>query len=255
MKFGRHPARVDLRVPRYALVSHMFPPPPDQVNWGAAVDEWYMLANDRAGDCVIAAAMHFVWQQLRYKPPYRGPAPTDEEAIANYSAIGGYVPGNDSTDNGLYVQGPGGLMPYWLTTGLRCCGQINKIESYVAIDPHNTTHLRQAINVCGGVLTGINFPVNLMNLPELPFVWDDVTGPRAGHEIILTGYRVIGGARQYDLISWGKPYRIWERDLLKIIDETTAVLDPVSMDERGTTPAGYDHATMVAMLDEVRAVA
>jgi hypothetical protein len=144
-------------------------------------------------------------------------------------------------------------MPYWLNTGLKCCGQVNKIEAYVASDPHNQTELMQAISIFGGALVGINFPTNIINGPDIPFVWEDVSGPTAGHEILFVGYQTIDGNRLYDFISWGQPYRIWDMELEKIIEEVTAVLDPVAMNAMGTTPAGYDHEEVVALMAELKA--
>src|SRR6266851_10034289 len=59
-----------------------------------------MLANDKLGCCVIAGCAHLEmnWRAIAAQPyPFFA---TDDQIIADYSAVTGYIVGDSSTDNG-----------------------------------------------------------------------------------------------------------------------------------------------------------
>ena len=247
VKFGRRPAYHDVRVPRFASVGQALPAPPLNANWYADIESWPVLANDRVGDCVEAAVLHLIQQQSRYAPPYLGLQASDAEAIALYSAVAGYVPGDDATDQGSYVLGPNGVMQYWTNTGVTIGGVLNKCAAYLAVNPADETQWMQAINVFGGLLAGISLPQTVVAHAEVPFVWSDPTGPVAGgHEILLVGYETTPHGRVYDLISWGQHYRATSAFLRACLDEAVCVYDRISLDARGLNAAGIDEVTLLA---------
>lgn len=246
VKLGRNPAVDDPRVPGFAAHSKALPPPPHNANWMADVPVWKCLANDNAGDCVPAYVMHQIMQQSWYLNPGKGVIPTDSETLALYSAVTGYDPSNPATDQGTYVLGDAGIMQYWLKHGVTCGGVLSRLQAYLALDPRNPTHIRQAVNIFGGVGVGINFPMRLMDAPELPFVWTAMPGPREGHEIFIPAYETVGSTVFYDLISWGENFRIPEPDLLQIIEEAVCVFSEQFVDARGVNAAGVKKAILLA---------
>lgn len=252
-KFGRNPARKDARLPHFSAVTAL-PQPPNIANWFADTPTWGDLGNSDVGDCVVAAAMHQIMQATSYVNPGHGLIGTAAEAIESYSAIGGYVPGNPMTDQGLTVLGVGGMVEYWAKNGLRCGGVLNRPQSVMQIEHPDSTHWKQAISIFGNLMLGVRLPENVVATPESPFVWDDPTGPVAGlHEIILVGYEVVAGRTTYDLVSWGALYRATEEFLLAAFDEAVVVYNRASLDARGIDPAGIDEATLLGMMARLAA--
>jgi len=214
-----------------------------------------MLANDRAGCCVQAMILHSIMQQDAYLHSGAGLIATDEEALALYSAMTGYSPDDSNTDNGTFVMGPKGAMQYWHDHGVMAGGRLNKLTACATIDPRNMLHLRQSVDVFGGVGIGIDFPVQLLSHPVVPFVWDDISGPREGHEVLVVGYETIGSLVMYDVVSWGEIFRIPEGALLMILEEAVGIYDRASLDARGVNAAGMSEAVLLADMAALRAQA
>ena len=222
---------------------------PAASNWYADIATWQDLGNFDVGNCVVAAAMHQIMQGSAYAHPEHGVTGTTQEAIASYSAIGGYISGQPLTDQGLYVLGQGGLIEYWQRQGLMCGGLVNKPAAFIRLAVHDTTPWKQAIHYFGGVMVGLQLPKNVVATAETPFIWDDPSGPVVGgHEVYLCGYQTVADETLFDLISWGERYRATETFLLGILDEAVCVYDKVSLDARGVDPAGIDDAALMALM-------
>ena len=106
MKFGRKPRGFNPRIPhRSALVAgQILPPPPPSIDYTAGMPaNLGELMNDSIGDCTCAAWGHAqqVWS-FNSNPPMQTLPDADIEAL--YEAVGGYVPGDSSTDNGCVEQ-------------------------------------------------------------------------------------------------------------------------------------------------------
>lgn len=249
MKLGKRPARHDARVPFFSRHGAIMPMPPASSNWYADVATWEMLANDQVGDCVFAAILHLILQQESYTMAPAKPAlPTDAEAIAAYSAVTGYVPGNPATDQGTYMLGAGGAMAYWASHGITCGGVLNKPLAFLQVGK-NPVEYRQAISTFSNLLVGIQLPEAIVSPDVVPDVWRDFSGPVAGgHEILLVGYETLPSGVYYDLVSWGSLYRCTEEFLLRVIEEAATVLNPAFMNAQGTSPAGTDLASLQASM-------
>jgi hypothetical protein len=254
---GKKPAVKDMRVPRLSKHAAGLPPPPSSSNWYADVADWCMLANDQVGDCVDAAAMHMILQQMSYTmAPAKPLLPTDAEVIAVYSANTGYIPGNVSTDQGSFVLGPNGLMQYWLTHGIVCGGVLNKPTAFLQITQPNPVEWQQAIAIFGSLMIGMQLPASIVDGDTVPDVWADPTGPIAGgHEILLAGYAQTRLGTVYDLVSWGSLYKVTEDFLLNTMDEAVCVIDPAFFSVTGKNPAGLDMAALTADMDVLRGIA
>src|SRR5271170_7246647 len=102
-KLGKRPAHIDSRTLKLSNYLQTLAPPPPSQDWTAAVKkdyfEWGMMLNDSLGCCTMAAAGHMEmeWSANAGKPIIM---PTDAQIETGYSAVGGYVPGDPSTDNG-----------------------------------------------------------------------------------------------------------------------------------------------------------
>jgi hypothetical protein len=251
-KLGKRPPAHDVRVPRFSAMASRLPPPPPESNWYAEIGSWLVLGNDVAGCCVDSAAFHFVMQMSAYANPGHGLKPTAAEALAAYSATTGYDPHNPATDLGTYVLGPGGFMAYWLQHGITVGGVLNKCQGYLSLDIKNPIELRHGINICGGVMLGLELPESVIAKNIVPFVWRHGGPIAGGHEVLAVGYLSVAGQCYYDIISWGEHYRIPEPDLLAMLDEAVCVVDDVSINARGVNAAGLDRITLASRMAAIR---
>lgn len=256
MKLGKNRARHDKRTLRMADYADRLAAPPAVCDWTLKVPSWPMLDNDQLGDCTAAAAGHMVECWTADVGDLF--MPTDAEAVAMYSATGGYVPGNPSTDNGADEID---VLNYWRQTGFAN----HKIEAYVSVNPQNLTEVRQAINLFGGVYIGLEMPLawqgqttwdapssGMLARVYRALVGDDqwTPGSWGGHAVPLLAYDQNG----LTPISWGAKYRITNSGLATYCDEMYAA---VSADfiaaTNGLDPQGFDLAQLMADLQEVSA--
>lgn len=253
IRFGRRPAVDDRRVPFMAQLAgaRTLPAPPSWVNWYAAIGEWGMLGNDVVGDCVEAMAGHATLQFTTYSGSPR--EPTAAEAIALYSEITGYIPGNPGTDNGTVVLGAGGLMERWAKAGIVYGGVRSEAKAYCRVRL-SLADLQQAIHYFGGVGLGINVPESIVAGDTVPFMWADPSGPMAGgHEVWVNGYEEIAGDLVFDLVSWGVRCRMTSAFLLGTAEEAVAIYDPDSLDARGMNAEDFDPAELLAAMAVIKA--
>jgi len=141
------------------LVKRALPPAPRSVDWTAKIRSWPMFSNDTLGDCTAAAAAHMI--QCWTANASHAFTPTNVQVIAAYSATGHYVPGNPSTDSGAVELD---VLNFWRQQGIAG----HKIDAYVAFNPQNFEHARQAINIFGGIYIGLALPLSAQNQD----VWD-----------------------------------------------------------------------------------
>jgi hypothetical protein len=249
-KLGKKPPVQDDRIPRMSVATAgKLPPPPPTANWWAMVDDWGMLANDQLGDCVEAAILHSILQMSTYAKT-KTLIPTTADAELFYEAAG-WTPGDPDTDQGSYVLGQNGMVPYWHQHGVQCGGEVNKVAGFLQIRQRNPVEWRQGISMFGGLLLGIQVPNSLMSAADgsVPFVWRDGRGPyEGGHEIWLNGYQEVAGEWLYDLVSWGAMYRASEAFLLGCMQEALVVINPAEVNAAGLNAAGLNLAQLTADL-------
>ena len=97
-RLGKNPPRHDARTLLFEDYRGKLPGTPAACDFMSKVPSYPMFGNDTCGDCAEAAMRHLEMGQTWYSG--RGVVPTLRQTIADYSAIGGYVPGDQSTDNG-----------------------------------------------------------------------------------------------------------------------------------------------------------
>src|ERR1700722_4917012 len=104
-KLGKHAPRIDARTPRLEclLAKAGLPAPPVKKDWptaGKLSTAWGMMLNDNLGDCVIACKGHAIMLWTALSGLHHEVTLADAVILAGYEAVGGYVPGKPSTDNG-----------------------------------------------------------------------------------------------------------------------------------------------------------
>jgi hypothetical protein len=180
LRYGRKPP-VDK--PRLKLASFLkagvIPDHPATVDYGAAIDSWQMLGNDRYGDCVAVT-----WANSRYLTTTylaeRATYPTLSQVLAFYKTQN---PGFPSQDDGMVIQlaleslqkqgGPDGV----------------KAIAFAEVDHTNIDEIRAAVAIFGGIWYGVDVTdTNEHEFPDRPWDYDPAGHVVGGHAIVGLGY-------------------------------------------------------------------
>jgi hypothetical protein len=151
--------------------------------------------NDQLGDCVIAGGYHIVGTETGNATgsPFIA---TTQQITADYSAIGGYVPGDPSTDQGCDEQT---AMNYWKSHGF---ANGTKLSGWLSVNAANQTEVMQAMYLFENLLFGIELPDAWVTpFPSASgFIWaDGQPDPDNGHCVVGVGYNSTG----VQIDSWG----------------------------------------------------
>lgn len=197
VKFGRkHPtSRPKLHLKNYFAA---LPAPPATCDYSpkamAILPD--IMGNDQLGDCVIAGGYHIVGVETGNASgsPFHA---TLAQVIKDYSAIGGYVPGDPNTDNGCELPT---ALAYWQKHGF-CNG--TKLLGSIAVDATNTHEVMLACFLFENLYFGMALPDHWVN--PFPagngFTWDvaGAADPNNGHCVMGMGYDAHG----VKIDTWG----------------------------------------------------
>ncbi len=210
MKLGRN--RPIARGPRlhlrnYLLRSLPFPPANCDYLTKASNAIKQVYENDNLGDCVIAWIGHAtgIFTGNSSDPVLF----SDQQILALYGAIGGYVPGQPDTDQGCDEQT---ALAYWQQNGA-IPGETNqhKIQSWLAVDGTNPVECRTAIWLFENLMFGVELPDAWVNpMPSRDdFTWDVAGEPDQanGHCFGAGGY--LPG--KLHIATWGMTGWITDR--------------------------------------------
>jgi hypothetical protein len=210
---------------------------------GNGPDETVQPGFQGAGDCVFAGGDHETMVTNRLAG--RTVTFSGANALADYSAVTGYVLGDESSDQGTDVRT---ALGYRRATGLiDSAGDRHKIGAYIALDPKNWEQLRLAVYIFSAVGIGVQFPGSAMEQFGAGQPWDVVTGAKieGGHYVPVLGFPAEGvGA----VVTWGKAQQFTQAFYEAYCDEAWAIvypeeLDPTSgLNERGLNLAALNQA-------------
>ena len=215
MKLGRYksPQRLlakCLKLSDY-LDAQKLPPPPVYRDWTAGIVQPFgMMMNDSIGDCTCAGAGHAI-QTLSNaaNPPML--TISDEDVVAAYSAITGYDPKDQNTDQGACLVD---VLNYWMKNGIGG----HKIAGFVTV---SAQHIRAACEFFGGTYSGVGLPITAQSQD----VWDvpaaGLSGEGApyswgGHCIWIPAYDAC--------ITWAQRKRFTPAFEAAYVDEHHAVV-------------------------------
>jgi hypothetical protein len=278
-KLGRKPRRWDhrrLQLSKYLDIGKL-PPTPPIVRYSPAVlraGGYRMLLNNLLGCCVPAGIFH-LFMQMAANAGRPMPAPSDADVIALYSAIGGYVLGDPSTDNGCDMLT---ALNYARNTGISVGGVIHKVGAFVEINLADPDEFAAATWLFGGTFNAANMPAAVQgasswcNVPaNLSGDWEP--GSWGGHcfdtadATLLTIaaktrgfwaclkqlFKAQPDGTQYDMVTWGALIPTDTSFIRAFCDECYAVIAADWLEDNGKCPAGFDVATLTDDLAVVSA--
>src|ERR1039458_9980935 len=127
---GKLAPRIDRRTLRMTQFVPIIPPPPPAADWTGAVEvPWKDLMNATIGLCTGAAALHLDMTWTANASTVF--VPTDQQSVAEYSALTGYDPKDPNSDTGAVELN---VLNRWRTVGI--AGR--KIIGFMSIDPHRS---------------------------------------------------------------------------------------------------------------------
>ena len=245
------------RGPRFHLKNYLkqsLPSPPPSVNYAPAASKalTQMYDNDVLGDCVIACMGHL---QGVFTANATGTAQilTNAQIIDLYSAIGGYVPNNPSTDQGCNEQT---ALNYWQQTGLG--GGAGKIEAWMSVNGDDPQEVRTALWLFENLMFGMELPDPWVdNMPTASgFVWTKAGAPddNNGHCVAGVGYDDTG----IEIATWGMTGTITMPAVRKYATggsggELYTVLSQDSIVKATQkAPSGFDFSQLLADLESMQ---
>ena len=248
--FGRrHPVALGprLKMSRYLLGS--LPAPPASCDWTAAALEALrqMYGNDVLGDCVIAAGYHIEGVETGNAGDMF--IATEAQIEKDYGAIGGYVPGDPSTDQGCDEVT---AMNWWAANGFA-----DKVKplGWISVDPTNKTEVMQALYLFENCMFGIDLPDAWVNpMPSASgFTWDAAGSPdpENGHGFNGAGYDSAG----VKICTWGMLGKITWAAIAKYAAQSAdgqllVLITPAQLAKgMAKAPNGIDWTSLIADFD------
>lgn len=247
LKLGKKPALHNMHTMRSALVlatvlDALGTPPPASNNYVAAARgvKWGMYLNDQLGDCVCVDTANTL--MLRTANAAVKPViPANADVLALYEAVGGYVPGNASTDNGCVEVN---MLDHLQKVGFLG----HKANATGVVNPFNLDHIKWCIQLFGSCRLGIQLPQFAMDQFEAQQPWRLTTSGDqtiiGGHDVPLVDYR----GDNFVCITWAREQGIGADFLGRYCDEAHAELYFDWIREQGESPSGFDMDALVGKL-------
>jgi hypothetical protein len=190
MKLGRLPPRIDPRIRRFAAyLPDVLPTVPDFPDWSGGRTSWDMLGNDQVGNCGICAPSHMLSAQTAVLG--RRWTPTTAEIIAIYCQVTGSRP--PATDLGTIETS---FLTWWLNQTTD--GFLGRhLVGWASVDPKDHPRNRVAVFLNGGVLAGLNLPLNaqtqdVWDLTSAGLAGDGAPNSWGGHEVYVPTINATG---------------------------------------------------------------
>jgi hypothetical protein len=240
VKLGKRAPRLDdrtLKLSNYFLPS--LPLPPLSVDYTGGVTSFGMMLNDNLGNCTIAAVGHAeqIWSIAADGPNSELTVP-DALILEKYQQWCGYNPADPSTDlGGVEID----VLNSWRSRGFHPSSHPHHhpLIAYADPDPMNLVHVRQAIQLFGGVYIGLQLPISAQSQD----IWAPAAGPNGepgswgGHAVFVPAY----DAETFTCITWGGLQKMTVSFWDECVDEVHALIEAEFLKgATGETPAGFD---------------
>lgn len=251
VKLGKTAPRLDNRTLKLAKYIKAVTPPPAQASFMQKIKSWPMYLNDVEGCCVISCGGHEIQQVTAYASTEK--RITDGDIQKGYMDVGGYVPGDPSTDNGCDMLT---ALKYRRKIGLGG----HKIRAFAALDTSKPNEFKQTIALFGSVEIGVALPIsaqaqvgpdsssqNVWAVPSFGLQGDGSPGTWGGHCIPGCEY----SKSIMRVVTWGGVQMMTWNFLAAYCDEAYAVLTDEWIEANGKSPSGFDVKTLLADLSSV----
>ena len=170
----------------------------------------------------------------------------DGEILAAYSRVGGYVVGDESTDNGCAMAD---VLADARATGLTDVdGKVHKVAGFASFgNPADEQLLGQVLDVFGSVYVGINCQASILTefSAGQPWTWTPGEAVEGGHAICLQRRRGAGPA-PLEYVTWGALQAATAGFQANAAEEAWAVVTEDWVRANGTSVAGLDLRQMLA---------
>jgi hypothetical protein len=248
LKGGCKPAYPDYVKPRLyvddflatPLKSGNFAPPAVEFpDWGTMVgDLWQMDMNSQLGTCGIAGMDNY---QIALAV-YSGQTPTPwGPVIAQqlYEELGGYVPGEPSTDNGTNLQDN---LQFWRNNPINA----KEILAFGALRPGSWFRPERvyAMAAFGPLYNGYNFPESAETQFQNgdPFVVVPGSQTAGGHCMIEAAeLNTVDSPRP---VTWAKMWSMTRGWLMTCTTESWVIIDEEAIERNGSNQYGWDMTGM-----------
>ena len=230
-KLGKLPVRTDVRtlsLGRYVDGTRL-PRPPDAFDEATGVPDWPMYANDRLGDCTIAAAGHMI---EAWTAAGRGRlVEVSERAVLDAFDHVKLADPATGEEGAIELD----VLRYWRSHGIGG----HRIGAYARVSGYNHALVQTAAWLFGGLYIGVQLPLTAQEQE----VWDftgSLSGPArpgtwGGHAVDVVRY----DARGLTVVTWGRlqqmTWSFWDR----YCDEAYCILSDDFLD-KGSAPNGFD---------------
>jgi hypothetical protein len=234
------PSKPRIRLAEIATATRHYPPV--SVDWGSRVLSWPMYLNDSLGDCVIAEIGHQI-ESASFDADGTAMLVTDQDILAGYEAVGGYVPGDPATDNGCVIQD---ALAYWRSTGIGG----HKCVAFASADLGNQAELMQGVAAFGSLDIGISVSQGDMDAFESGRPWDtsySAGSVLGGHAVEVVAYDQDGGL----VVTWGQLQRFTWDWFRQAADEAWIVILPEWWEQRAVSPSGFSMHRLGVRLHEL----
>jgi len=193
------------------------------------------LGNLDVGCCAVAGPGHFIrWADVRCG---RGVRVRTADVLREYSALVGYVPGDDSTDVGCYALD---VFKHWRKTGLFG----TRIEAFAQVDFWDPREIAMATFSLGGVFLCFGLPRSVQGKDTWDVVAND-GGAWGAHLVWADGTGLVN--------SWGQRIRVTDAFVDRYCFDAYAVVSADVVADDGRAFSGLDLAGLRAALAEVTA--
>ena len=177
------------------------------------VKEWFMLGNDKYGDCTFAGAYHAKMAVAKLEN-------IKEKTLSDKAVVDAYLQYTNGQDQGAVEAD---LLDHWKKEGLFG----SKIEAYAPSDHHDFEEIKSIVNTFGFCYIGILVPAPCQQQFAAHEPWD-ITGTSAddqiegGHCVIIVGY----DHDMFYVVTWGEIQAVTKRWFEKYLEETWAIITP-----------------------------
>jgi hypothetical protein len=247
MKLGKRTPRHDPRTLRLAdyLRAEALPIIPDTYDWSGKVPAWQMLDNDRLSCCTISGAGHQIMSWTANASTEF--IPSDSDIITAYSAVSGYDPNTGENDNGAVEID---VLNYWRQTGIAG----HTIDSYVALEPGNYSHVQAAVYLFGGCCIGLALPLSarsqkVWSVPIWGKLGNGAPNSWGGHAVNCVAW----DQHYITIVTWGALKKMTWAFWQNYCDEAYAVLSQDFVNKQQVAPNALDWASLQQDLQQVTA--